>query len=190
MPPAPLTTPPGSRRRVSASDPATSRPSPTPRTPPASTTSLFFYCSATHPHLHSFPTRRSSDLHDGRAARVDVAQQLEYPAGGPLVEIARRLVRQQNRWLVDERAGDRHPLLLAARQLARIGLGLGRETDLREHAHDAGGDRRPPRPGHLERERHVLLGRAVFEQPEVLEHDAEPPAQHRDVLAARLGQVE
>src|SRR5437870_8203768 len=25
-------------------------------------TSFFFYCSAHHPHLHSFPTRRSSDL--------------------------------------------------------------------------------------------------------------------------------
>src|SRR5205823_15052439 len=60
-------------------------------------------------------------------------------------------------------------------------LRLGREPDLREHAHDARGDRRAPRPRHLEREGHVLLGRAVLEQPEILEHDAQPAPQPRDV---------
>src|SRR5205814_8617182 len=33
-----------------------------PHSPVLSLSFLFFYSSAPHPHLHSFPTRRSSDL--------------------------------------------------------------------------------------------------------------------------------
>ena len=75
--------------------------------------------------------------HDRRPAGVDVAQQLEHAARGALIEVAGRLVGEQHRRLVDERPGDRDALLLAAGQLARVGLRLGREPDLREHAHDA-----------------------------------------------------
>src|SRR5947209_17318543 len=32
---------------------------------------FFFYCSAVHPDLHSFPTRRSSDLRHRRACHDD-----------------------------------------------------------------------------------------------------------------------
>src|SRR5256714_451729 len=42
----------------------------------------------------------------------------------------------------------------------------------------------------LERERDILLRGAVLQQAEVLEHDAEPAPQHRDVLAAQLRHVE
>src|SRR5699024_12535925 len=34
-----------------------------------SATAFFFYCSAPHRHLHSFPTRRSSDLGSARSTR-------------------------------------------------------------------------------------------------------------------------
>src|SRR5207302_10842000 len=37
---------------------------------------FFFQCSAAHPDLHSFPTRRSSDLHPEKAAVEPRAQEM------------------------------------------------------------------------------------------------------------------
>ena len=45
------------------------------------------------------------------------------------VQVAGRLVGQDQRRLVDEGPGDRHPLLLAARQLGRAVVGAVTETD-------------------------------------------------------------
>ena len=67
-------------------------------------------------------------------------------------------------------------VLLAARQLAGVGLRLGGEPDLREDPHHARRDRRAPCAGHFEREGDVLLGGAVLEKAEILEHDAEAAA--------------
>ena len=44
--------------------------------------------------------------------------------GGSGVEGAGGLVRQQQRRLIDDRPGDRHPLLLAAGELIRSGITL------------------------------------------------------------------
>ena len=90
----------------------------------------------------------------------------------------------EDRRVVHQRAGDRHALLLAAGELARIGPALGGEPDLGQHAHDAGGDGVAPRAGDLERERDVLRRGAVLQQPEVLEHDAEPPPELRHLVGA------
>src|SRR5439155_26853463 len=46
---------------------------------------FFFYCSAHHLHLHSFPTRRSSDLGKGYPNRLKGA---EIPLGGRIVAVA------------------------------------------------------------------------------------------------------
>ena len=73
--------------------------------------------------------------HDGGTAGVDVAQQLEYAARSPLVQIARRLVGEQHARLIHECPRDGDPLLLPARQLAGVGLSLGGEPDLGEDAH-------------------------------------------------------
>src|SRR6266487_5318726 len=48
------------------------------------------------------------------------------------VEVAGRLVGQDHGWLGDQRAGDRHPLHLAAGQLAGIVVGAGAQSDLLE----------------------------------------------------------
>ena len=115
--------------------------------------------------------------HDDGAAGVDVAEQLEHPAGGALVEVAGGLVGQEDRGIVHQGAGDGDPLLLAAGKLAGIGPGLAGESHLGQYPGHPGGDGVAPRAGHLQREGHVLLGRPVFQQPEVLEDDAEPAAQ-------------
>src|SRR5262249_20834840 len=48
------------------------------------------------------------------------------------VEVAGRLVGEQERWLWRERAGERHPLLLAARELRRVMVPAPTEPDARE----------------------------------------------------------
>jgi hypothetical protein len=69
------------------------------------------------------------------------------------------------------------------RQLLR----LGREADLREQPTDLRADHAGPRAGDFERERDVLRGRPVLQQPEVLEDVADLAAQQRDLAAADAG---
>ena len=121
--------------------------------------------------------------HNG-AAGVDVAEQLKDTAGGPLIEVAGRLVGQENGGIVDQRPSDGDPLLLAAGELPRIRPALGRESDLGQNPHDPGGDGIGPRTGHLQRKSDVLLGGPVLQQAEVLEHDAEPAPEPRHIRPA------
>src|SRR5690606_22265636 len=61
------------------------------------------------------------DEHERRAAlAVQLLEQLDDRFAGRRVEVARRLVGEQDSRLVDERAGERDALLLAARKLRRI----------------------------------------------------------------------
>ena len=62
------------------------------------------------------------DHHDGGALRVDLLEQLHHAARHQRVEVAGRLVGQQQARLAGQRARDRHALLLAAGQLGRVVL--------------------------------------------------------------------
>src|SRR5262249_42824019 len=53
-------------------------------------------------------------------ALVQVAQDFENGPGVLAIQVPRWLIGQQNRRVVDERAGDGHSLLLAARKRARL----------------------------------------------------------------------
>ena len=120
--------------------------------------------------------------HQHRRARgVDVAQQLEDAAGRALVEVAGRLVGEEDHGVVDQRPREGDALLLAPRELARVLARLAGQPDLREDPHHPRPDARAARARHLQREGDVLLRRPVVEQLEVLEDDAEAPAQPRDV---------
>ena len=55
---------------------------------------------------------------------------------GGVVQVAGRLVRQQERGAVDQGPGERHPLLLAGGQLVRAVALLAGEVDGREHLAD------------------------------------------------------
>ena len=75
--------------------------------------------------------------HHGGAGPVDPLEQQHDVLAGVRVEVAGRLVGQQHQRPVDERAGDRDPLLLAAGQLVRQPVGLAVEADQLEHlGHD------------------------------------------------------
>ena len=59
------------------------------------------------------------DHDDRRAGRVQLVQQREDVLAGAAVEVAGRLVGEHDRRPPEQRAGDRDPLALAARQLRR-----------------------------------------------------------------------
>ena len=63
---------------------------------------------------------------------VELPEELHYSAGCPLVEVAGRLVREQDDGFADERAGDCHPLLFSTAHLMDEGAHLGCQTDMRE----------------------------------------------------------
>jgi hypothetical protein len=124
-----------------------------------------------------------------RAGAVDPFQQQHDVLAGVRVEVPGRLVGHQQQRPVDERAGDRHPLLLAAGELVRHPVGLALQTDQLEHLgyHLADGVRRLA--DHLECERDVLRHRLVDQQPEVLEHASDALPQLRHLAPRQLGHV-
>jgi hypothetical protein len=124
------------------------------------------------------------------AAGIDVAEQLEDPAGGALVEVTSGFVGQEDRRVVDERPGNRDALLLTARQFSGIGTPARRQPDLRQDAVDASRDRVGPCTRDLQREGDIFFRRPVLQQPEVLEDDAEAAPELGYFAPREIGDVE
>ena len=68
------------------------------------------------------------DHHDGPALDVQFGEQFQDRVAGRGVKVAGRLVREQNRRVVGQRAGDRRALLLASREGGRQLVGLIADT--------------------------------------------------------------
>ena len=96
------------------------------------------------------------------------------------VERPERLVHQEDAGAEDERPGQRHPLLLAARQLAREPVAVPRQAHQRRASPPRA---RPPRRAETPRTRsgkgHVLADRQVRKERVVLEHHADLAAMGR-----------
>ena len=101
------------------------------------------------------------------------------------VERGERLVEQQDRRLDGERAGERHALLLAARELARQAIAEAAELHRLEEAIDLGGDLRPAHAARAQAVGDVLRHRHVREQGVVLEDDADVALVGRQVVDRR-----
>src|SRR5690606_15270101 len=107
------------------------------------------------------------------------------------VEVAGRLVREQDGRLADDGPGDRDALLLATGQLAGTALGALGEADSRQRA-----ERELPPSGRGkatvdQRELDVLDGAGAGEEVEALEHEAdEAPAQQRPLAAVGVAEVD
>src|SRR6185369_14560434 len=106
--------------------------------------------------------------------RVQAAQQIEDRLPRLRVEVAGRLVGEDEARLGDERARDRHPLLLPARQLRRTAPGdARREPDVRERLARPPARFPPPDAEELERPGDVLFRRERREEVEALEHESD-----------------
>jgi hypothetical protein len=125
---------------------------------------------------------------DGRAGAVDPVDQLHDPDGGLGVEVAGRLVGEQQGRMVDERPRDRDALLLTARQLVREVVELGREADEPQDVRHLAADLLAVLAEHLQRVGDVVVDRAVRQELVVLEHDADVAAQVGDAAARDLAQ--
>ena len=114
--------------------------------------------------------------HDRRAERIDLLEQEHDLKRTLRVEVAGRLIGDDHRRIVDERAGNGHTLLLAAGQLVRQTAALVLQPDQLQHIGHALFDllRRCADDAHGERD--VLIDRLVLNEAEVLENNAERAA--------------
>ena len=118
-----------------------------------------------------------------RPGAVDAVEQLHDPDRGLGVEVAGRLVGQQQRRVVDERARDRHALLLAAGELVGEVVELGREPGQAQDVRHLLADLAALAARDLERVGDVVVDRAARQQLEVLEDHADVAAVVGDLLA-------
>jgi hypothetical protein len=113
------------------------------------------------------------DEHHGHAELAMQAADLElHLLAQLLVERRERLVHQHHARLEHERARERDPLLLAARELLGLAPGELAQPDLVESGRDLLARLRGAGLAHAERERHVLLDGHVREERIALEHHA------------------
>src|SRR2546423_978716 len=125
----------------------------------------------------------------GHAKLVDPQQQLQDLPADQRIQVAGGFVGDDQPRVVDERARDRRPLLLAARQLRRELRGLGRKPYEREDAVDGRTDSAARRAGDLEGERDVLPDGLRGQQLEILEDDADLAADLRHLASRDAGKV-
>lgn len=139
---------------------------------------------AARTHVEQRPIVRREQ--DRGAGLVDVFEQTEDIDGELWVEVACRLVREDERRLVHDRARDGHSLLLAARQDARRVRPAAREAHSLERLADPRTNEALRQADHLERDRDVVVHAPARHQAEVLKHDADVSSKrgHR-----RIGQT-
>ena len=118
------------------------------------------------------------DDHRG-AELVQGIEQMEQPQRHFRIDVAGRLVGDEQLGPADHRAGDGDALLLAARQGRRPGAGAVGEADPGEHLAHRRLEILVLDPGDPQRQRDIVEGRQVRDQPEILEDDADPPAEAR-----------
>ncbi len=130
------------------------------------------------------------DHDDGRAVAVDLLEQLHHRARHLRVEIAGRLVGEQQLRAAGQRAGDRHALLLAARQLGRIVAHARRKADALQRLADAlpalGGRHLAVAQRHVD----VVVDVEIGNQVEGLEDEADlAVADARAAVVAELADI-
>ena len=125
--------------------------------------------------------------HHRRAGLVQLDQQPQQTPRQARIDVAGRLVGEQEMRLRDHGAGDCGALFLAARQDRRQRRHAVAEPDPLQQLDHLAAIARLVAPDDAQRQRDVLVGREVIEQAEILEHDADPPPRSR-ARPARVSQ--
>jgi hypothetical protein len=116
---------------------------------------------------------------DRRAGAVDPVEQADDVEADGLVEVAGRLVAEQDLRAVDHGAGDRDPLLLTTGELVGQALRLAGEADHLQGLGDQLADDVARLADHLQGVGDVLVDRLARQEPEVLEDRTHLAAQPR-----------
>ena len=128
--------------------------------------------------------------HDhGGAVLVDLVQHAHDAHGGGGVQVAGGLIGQQDARAVDDGAGDRHALLLAAGEFVREAVFLAFEADGLEDLGHGVADDAAALADDLHGEGDVGEHGFLRQQAEVLEHDADPAAEPGHAPAGDVGDV-
>ncbi len=106
-----------------------------------------------------------------------------------VVDVSGGLVGQKQPWSVDHGARDRNTLLLTAGERRGARVQAFAEPDPAQQFADVTVDLGVAAAVDAQRERNILDGGHVVDQPEVLEHHPDPPAQARQILARRDGDI-
>ena len=113
------------------------------------------------------------DDHQRLAAPAKPIEQPEHVSSRRAVEIAGGFVGEDDQWFVAERAGDRHPLTLAARECRREMVSSICESDLVEQLLGPAPSRPRRAPGEQRGQLDVLDGGQLLHQVESLEDEAD-----------------
>src|SRR6185437_6690313 len=117
---------------------------------------------------------------DRRTRLVEFDEQPQQAPSKRRIDVAGRLVGQQQLWARDDSARDRRALLLAAGQDRRQRIHAIAETDPLQQIDHLAPVARFGAPHHAEWKRDILVGRHMIEQAEILQHDADALAQVGD----------
>ena len=117
------------------------------------------------------------------AQPVQFNEQVQETSRQRRVDIAGRLVGEQQFRLADYRARDGGTLFFAARQDRRIGASLIGQPHPAQQVHDIGAVICLAFSGDSQRQRHIVVGCQMIEQAELLEHHADAAAQMRQAAA-------
>ena len=121
------------------------------------------------------------DHYDGRARLVKAHEQVDYLIAHLRVDVARRLVRNDDIGAVGKRPREGNSLLLAARKLLRIVPRLAVKTHEAQHKGHAPADLFLLGADNAHGERHIVKHRHIRYQTEILKDYAELAAEFRDI---------
>ena len=124
----------------------------------------------------------------GRAQPVERREQMEQPLRHLRIDIAGRLVGDQQVGPVDHRARDRDALLLAARQRRRARAGPVAKADPGEHFAHRSLDLVLAGAADAQRQGDIVERREMADQAEILEHHPDPPTEARQRIARRIAE--
>ena len=130
--------------------------------------------------------------HDDRGAVLDgqILEEAHDIAGRIGIEGGGRLVGQDQPRAVGKGARDRHPLALAARQLARLVVDAGAEPEALQHGDAALAHLRARMAaGELQRHLHILVGGQRFEEIVHLEDKADVAPDMHEIAGGQPGEI-
>ena len=137
--------------------------------------------------LHELVLMR--DHQHGRALFVDLRQQLHDIVGHLRVDVAGRLVGDDQRRIVHQRPRQPHALLFAAGQLRRIAAALVLQVEQLQNIRHAAADLPPGLADHTHGERHVIVHGHGVDQPKILKNDPHRAAEIRHLPPPQAGQA-
>ena len=114
---------------------------------------------------------------------------MQQPFGHVRIDIAGRLIGDQQVGPVDHRAGDGDALLLPARQRRRARAGAVGKPDPVEHLAHRAFDVLLAGAGDAQRKRDIVERRQMADQAEILEHDPDAAAKLRQCIARRVAEL-